>query len=441
MKVSLEHIPGNKGFPIVGELPNILKEGVKYFENRKEKYGEVYKFRMPTGMVVGFLGEKAAIQLLKNHGNMFNIGNATKELLGPIYPNSIMLMDGEKHKKDRSILMQAFKREALNEYITKMPEIIEQTLEEIRLQNTIKVYPMFKTLVIRIVGKLFFGIDDEEFLIKVNKAITPMGIAMVSVPVNIPGTAYHKGLKGRKYLSKAFLELAVQKRAKPGTDFFSKLCSATNEDGDTFTDQEIVDHLLFLYQGAYDTTSWALSNLVYRLAKAPEWQEKMREELKNIDLTQIDLQTLLGLKVSTMIFYEAMRMAPSVPLTIREVNEDWKISDEIIIPKGTKIWVSMAMGMKDPKYWNKPEKFDPARFSDKRQEHKKCPHSFLPFGAGPHQCIGRVFAEIIVKMMMTALLQEFRFSVPNDYKIAISEFPIMRPKDGLPVRFEKIAYQ
>ncbi len=438
MSKNIDHLPGNKGLPVVGEILNISKEGVKYFENRKEKYGEVYKFRMPTGMVVGFLGEKAAITLLKNHGNIVNIGNATKDLLGPIYPNSIMLMDGEQHKKDRSILMQAFKRKALSEYITKMPKILEQTLEEIRDKKNIKVYPMFKTLVIRITGKLFFGIEDEVFLKKVNEAITPMGIAMVSIPVNLPGTAYNKGLKGRKYLSKEFLKLAAQKRKHPGNDFFSKLCIATNEDGDTFTDQEIVDHLLFLYQGAYDTTSWALSNLVYRLSKAPEWQEKMRDEVKHIDLKNIDLHTILGLKTSTMIFNEAMRLSPSVPLTIREANEDLKLNEDVTVPKGTKIWVSMTMGMRDPKHWKDPEAFDPGRFSEDRQEHKKCPHAFLPFGAGPHQCIGRVFAEIIVKMMMTAILKEFRFSVPDNYKIDISEFPIMRPKDGLPVQFEKI---
>ena len=438
MNSNLDNIPGSKGLPIVGEFLKIKKDGLVFFEKEKEKYGEVYKFRMPTGMVVGFFGEKSAIDLLKNFGNKVNIGNATKDLVGPIYPNSIMLMDGPQHKKDRSILMEAFKKNALEEYIEKLPAIISKTINEIRKQKTVQVYPLFKTLTLRIAGKLFFGIEDEDFIQKINKAITPMGKAMVSIPLNIPGMVYHKGLKGQKYLSKKFLELVPEKRKNPGADFFSKLCIAANEDGDTFTDEAIVDHLLFLYQAAYDTTSWAMSYLVYNLAKHKEWQEKMRAELKDLELEKLDLKTILGLNVSMMIFNESMRMAPSVPLTIREASVDLKVDEKITIPKGTKIWVSMAMSMKDPKHWRNPELFDPSRFGDERQEHKKCPHAFLPFGAGAHQCLGRVFAEIIVKMMFTSILKEFKLSVPDDYTLPISEFPIMRPKDGLPVSFEKI---
>ncbi len=438
MKVDLKCIPGRKGFPVIGEFLKISKQGVRFFEKEKEKYGEVYKFRMPTGMVVGFFGEKSAINLLKHYGNKVNIGNATKDLVGPVYPNSIMLMDGEEHKRDRSILMEAFKRQALNEYIEKLPKIIRQTIAEIDGQQQVEVYPLFKTLTLRIAGKLFFGIDDEVFIDKINKAITPMGQAMVSIPLNIPGTIYNKGLKGRRFLSKEFLKLVPEKRKNPGADFFSKLCAAANDDGETLTDEAIVDHLLFLYQAAYDTTSWAMSYLVYNIAKHTQWQDKMREEVNDLDIGNIDLKTILGLEVSMMVFNESMRMAPSVPLTIREANEPILVDENITIPKGTKIWVSMAMSMKDEKHWKNPEVFDPSRFGKERNEHKKCPHAFLPFGAGAHQCLGRVFAEIIVKMMMTELLQKFKFSVPKDYVLPISEFPIMRPKDGLPIRFENL---
>lgn len=438
MKANLNNIPGNKGLPIVGEFLKISKNGIAFFQNKKEKYGEVYKFSMPTGMVVGFFGEKSAIDLLKNFGDKVNIGNATKDLVGPIYPNSIMLMDGPQHKKDRSILMEAFKKEALQDYIQKLPVIINKTTTEIRGQKVARVYPLFKTLTLRIAGKLFFGIEDEDFIKKINNAITPMGKAMVSIPLNIPGMVYRKGLKGRKYLSKEFLKLVPEKRKKPGVDFFSKLCIASNENGDTFTDKAIVDHLLFLYQAAYDTTSWAMSYLAYNLSKHQEWQEKMRAEVKDLELEMLDLKTILGLNVSMMIFNESMRMAPSVPLTIREANIDIKVDEKITIPKGTKIWVSMAMSMKDPKHWKNPELFDPSRFGSERQEHKKCPHAFLPFGAGAHQCMGRVFAEIIVKMTMTSILQEFKLSVPDNYILPISEFPIMRPKDGVPIYFTKI---
>ncbi len=438
MKNNLDSLPGRKGLPIVGEFLNISKQGIQFFEHQKEKYGEVYKFRMPTGMVVGFMGETSAFDILKNRRDIVNIGNATKDLIESIYPNSIVLMDGEKHKRDRSILMQAFRRDALNDYIKKLPQIIYPIIDEIRGQKIPKVHPIFKNLLISITGRLFYGIEDAAFLEKINKAITPMSKSLVNVQLNFPGTVYHKALKGRKYLLRTFLELVAQKRANPGQDFFSNLCIAANEDGESFTDQEIVDHLLWFYQASYDTTSWALSYLVYRLAKSPEWQEKTRLEIQDIDLERLDLQTLLGLKTSTMVLYESMRLAPSVPLTIREANEDLKVSEEITIPKGTKIWVSMAMAMKDPNSWRNPEKFDPERFGGERKEHKKCPHAYLPFGAGPHQCIGRVFAEIVIKMTMIALLKEFRVTVPNGYEIPMSEFPLMRPKDGLPIHFEKL---
>lgn len=438
MKENIDVLPGKKSLPIIGEFLKISKQGIKYFEEGKKKYGEIYKFRMPKGMAVGFFSDTATIDILKNYGDKINLGNAAKELLGPVYPNSIMTMDGPEHKRDRSILMQAFQKTSLVNYIKKLPIYIEHLIDGLDGKKTVKVHPTFKTFNLRIVGRLFFGIEDDIFIKKVNKSITPMSAAMVNVPVNLPGTTYYKGLKGRKFMSREFLKLVPEKRAKPGSDFFSTLCNASNEDGDTLPDESIVDHLLFLYQAAFDTTSWTLSYFTYCLAKYPEWQEKMRQEVRTIDLTTIDLTTILGLEISTQVFNEVMRMAPAVPLTTREASEDLKINKEVTVPKGTKIWVSMEMSMKDTKYWSNPQEFNPARFGEELKEHKNCPYAFLPFGAGPHQCIGRVFAEIVIKMTMIGLLQKFKFSVSEKYKIPILEFPIMKPKDGLPIHFEKI---
>ncbi|MFU8829977.1 MAG: cytochrome P450 [Phycisphaerales bacterium] len=91
-----------------------------------------------------------------------------------------------------------------------------------------------------------------------------------------------------------------------------------------------------------------------------------------------------------------------------------------------------------PEWWPAPDRFDPERFSPERAEDTRHTHMWIPFGGGPHHCIGLRFAELQVKAIMHQLLSRYRISVEPGYEMPVQQAPISRPRDGLPVRFEPI---
>ena len=109
-----------------------------------------------------------------------------------------------------------------------------------------------------------------------------------------------------------------------------------------------------------------------------------------------------------------------------------------VIPAGTFVITSPYVTHHMEEWWNEPEKFDPERFSPERNEHKKHPYQYVPFGGGAHKCIGLHFAELQVKAIMHQVLQQFEWSVSEDYTMPINFTTLPIPKDGLPVTLKRV---
>ena len=90
-------------------------------------------------------------------------------------------------------------------------------------------------------------------------------------------------------------------------------------------------------------------------------------------------------------------------------------------------------------WWTAPEHFDPERFSAERQEHKRHPGQFVPFGGGAHMCIGLHFGDMEVKALLHQLVLQFAWQVPANYTMAVNFTSLPRPADHLPVSLMRIA--
>jgi cytochrome P450 len=90
-------------------------------------------------------------------------------------------------------------------------------------------------------------------------------------------------------------------------------------------------------------------------------------------------------------------------------------------------------------WWDKPETFDPERFSEARAEDKRHTHSYIPFGGGEHMCLGLRFAETQVKIVLHHILRRYRFTLEPGYTMPVQQAPISKPQDGLPLILEPLA--
>jgi len=304
------------------------------------------------------------------------------------------------------------------------------------------MHHLFKALTLDLALETFVGVDltpeEQEQVNKAFIAAVRAGTSVIRKP--IPGGPWARGLKARAFLEDFFRSHLPAKRrdgadSEGARDLFAQLCRAQSEDGHAFSDDDIVNHMIFLLMAAHDTTTITLSSIAYHLAKNPEWQEKARAE--SMAAGDLDFDGVLGLDVLDRVMKESMRLCSPVPSLPRVAVRDTSLGG-FHIPAGAFVTVSPYMNHYLPELWPDPTRFDPDRFAPERREDRSHRLAFEPFGAGVHKCIGMHFAGMQVRAIMHELLRGYRWSVPDDYVWPIDLTALPFPRDGVPVALEKL---
>jgi cytochrome P450 len=437
----LSQVPGNLRLPFVGDTFKFLQDPIALFTEKQKLHGDVFKIRLFGEIVVFMLGAEANRFLLIEQAKYFSNKEGWKFSIGELFQNGLMLKDGDEHKYHRSILQSAFKKDPMAGYLEEIVPTTANYLQTWQNQSELCIFPAMKALTLQIAGKVFFGLDFSDDLQKINQAIIQVVRASsTGLPLAIPFTTYWRGLQARKVLEDYFGKLIASRRHQPTKDIFGMLCIAQNDEGDKLRDQEIIDHLIFLLMAGHDTTASTLTSLFYELAVNPEWQERLREASQQFAETQeINLQSLNNQLVELdWAIKETLRLHPPLIMIPRKSTTEIKF-DTMTLPAQTAVTALIYHNHNQDQYFKNPSQFDPERFAEPRSEHKKCPHAYAPFGAGQHHCIGYAFAEMQIKAIMHQVLLNYRWSVSAGYRADYQAIPLQEPKDGLPIKLEKIA--
>ncbi|XP_058116997.1 uncharacterized protein LOC131284572 [Anopheles ziemanni] len=221
--------------------------------------------------------------------------------------------------------------------------------------------------------------------------------------------------------------------------FLDMLLQAT-VDGRPLTDLEIREEVdTFMFEG-HDTTTSAISFLLQSLAKNPDVQQKVFEEVRSIvgdDLKQpVTMAMLNDMSYLDLVIKETLRLFPSVPMIGRKMLETTEINGKIY-PAGANLIIMPFFLGRDAKYFPNPEKFDPERFNVERSAEKTNPYQYIPFSAGPRNCIGQKFAVAELKSLVSKVLLHYEILPPSEERTEsfIAEL-ILRPEHGLFVRLQ-----
>ncbi|CAH3015400.1 unnamed protein product [Porites evermanni] len=223
-------------------------------------------------------------------------------------------------------------------------------------------------------------------------------------------------------------------RKKKHLDFLDILLEAKDEDGNGLNDEEIVGEVMtFLFAG-HDTTASVICWTLYNFAKYPEHQEKCRQELDEVlgDNLDLDWQQLGKLKYLLMCIKESSRIFAPVPMTGRTLDKAYEI-DGHLIPEGTWVMTNTYALHHNPHVWKDPETFDPLRFTSENSKNMS-PYSFIPFSAGPRNCIGQTFALTEVKITVAMILRKFKLSLDPENVVPVDDLIpelILRSKNGI----------
>ena len=434
----LKSIPGDSGFPLVGHTFSTIRNPVRWGLRRYKRFGEISWARAYGIKLVNLVGPDANQFLLQNKGDVFSNNQGWDFFIGKFFTRGIMLLDFEEHRQHRRIMQAAFKKNALVEYLKEMNPGIERGVSEWKPGQKFFMFTALKQLTLDLATEVFMGDELGREVNKVNKAFVDTvraGTSLIRYP--LPGTRWKRGIDGRKVLERFFFSKLESRKNSNGRDLFSQLCRAETEDGERFSDQDVVNHMIFLMMAAHDTTTITLSTMFYHLAKNPDWQDRLRRESIALGKEHLDYEDLATLSGLTKVMKESLRLCAPVPSLPRKTVEDTEFKG-VFIPKGSMINISPYITHYMSEYWPNPYKFDPDRFDESRREDKVHPYAWVPFGGGAHMCIGLHFAELQVKAVLHQVLLKYRWSVDQGYKMPIDTTSLPVPADRLPVNMRRV---
>ena len=430
-------IPLVKGLPLVGNLPKFLRDPLANAQSLA-LHGNVVRSRTFFETVT-LLGPDANQFVLHDREGNFSSRGGWSYWISAVFPGAIMAMDAPVHRQHRRIMQGAFQRAAMARYVQDMGPVIASVLDGWPSNGEVmQVFPQLKALTLNIAARVFMGMALGPEADRMNQAfVDTVAASLALVRKPLPPLAMWRGVRARRYLVQVMRAQLADKRSSDGPDLFSQLCHARSEEGEAFSDDEVVNHMIFLMMAAHDTTTSALTTMVYCLARHPEWQDKLRQDSQALPNEHLQFSQLPGCERTEWVMKESLRLYPPLTSIPRKAAKDCEFGG-YHIPKGTPVGISPIHTHHLPSLWARPHDFDPERFSPARAEHRQHPYAYLPFGGGAHLCIGQHFAEMEVKSVMHQVLRRFKFSVPEGYRMPYQLVPIAKPRDGLPIHLQAL---
>lgn len=384
--------------------------------------------------------------LLKN-ADQFPKTRLDRRVLKPIIGNGLLTAQGESWRWQRKIASPPFRHAELLTYV---PTIVEAANDCVAQWKSHGSKP-FVSNVEEDMTEATFAIIARTILAGVSRAdgdiikragrayLDPISWEVAAALLQVPETMWHPG-KGR--MRRAAVELratvgrlVAQRRKEDtvGTDLVARMLAAKDPDtGEPMPDDMIADNLAtFLFAG-HETTAKLLTWTLYILARAPEWQERLRNELyTTIGTGPIDAATIAKLPITSRVLKEVMRLYPPAPVMTRVNAEDVEIGGKQI-PSPTLVVIPIFAIHRHRSLWQDPDRFDPDRFLPENEA--QYPRTqFMPFGYGQRVCIGSSFAIIEATAILATLLQSVRFEWDGRHAPEPVSRITLRPKGGMPL--------
>ncbi|WP_280312687.1 cytochrome P450 [Nocardia abscessus] len=434
----LKPVPGDFGLPRIGYTLHALADPIQFARNRFDRLGPVQWMGMLGRRMVTFGSPEGYEAVMLDRDKVLSAQRGWEWLIGPFFRGGLLLRDFDEHLFHRRIMQQAFTRPRLIGYLGLSTPRITRGIARWEPGDDFRVYRAIKKLLLQQATEVFAGAELSADAARLERAFEDAvrgGAALIRA--NVPGGVWARGVRGRRVLEEHFRRELPAKRAGEGDDLFSVLCRASTADGETFTDAEVVEHMIFVMMAAHDTSTIAASMLVYELGRHPEWQERLRAESVALGKPALDYDDLDRLPSLDLAFKEALRVYSPVAQQVRETIADTDILG-YYLPKGTLILCGTYGLMRNEAYWHDADTFDPERFADHRREDRSHRFAWAPFGGGAHKCIGLYFGGMTVKAVVHQMLLRYRWSVPEGYQVPLVAGTGPVPADGLPIRLERI---
>ncbi len=423
---ALAHLPGRRGLPLIGVMPEILKDPLGFSRRMTAQHGRVYRFHAFGHWHLHVTGPEANETVLFDEAGLFSAREGWGQLIEPLFPGALLIKDGPEHRADRRLMGEAFKQAELSGYQEIFVRDIALSLDG-WTGGTIDTYAEIRKLTFRIAASTFLGVpldEEAEVAIALLQNMIASLLAMVKSPV--PSLVRMKGRIARQRLELILGRLIAEKRAAPGEDFLSRVAQLRDENGALLPVARICESFAFLLSAAHDTLASSLTSLTYQLAANPGWADALRLELDSVGIGDPLEAARAPLPLMDMVYKEALRLNGPAPVVWRRAARPFTV-EGLRIPEGMMVGANLMMSHRLPDLWPNPEAFDPTRFTAEAEQ-ARGRFAFIPFGAGVHKCLGMHFARQQARIFAAMLLRTADLRLASDAPVLWYQWPNARPR-------------
>jgi cytochrome P450 len=431
-----------------GYLRRIFKDPQPVLDELREQHGPIVALGGgPVRMAI--VGDPTALrELYGMPTDRFRWGHKFNVLGFVVGPSSMIVSDGEEHKRRRSSVQAAFSRRRLNGWIPMIVDRTDAAIDRVIAGvgtdgAEVDLYPVGRKLVLDIVVRSLFGerlaARAEEIgalFARPQAYLEAPGVKQLPHP--FPFTARARVRADRKALDALIDGEIARLRAAPSDDPLDVLATLVGEG--TLTDAEIRDQVVTLMGAGFDTTSATLAWMVWCTSLCDGLWARLRVEADEVfgPVTgappSADDTSLTRLDLAARVMRETTRLHPAGVVAPREAAVD-VIAGGYRIPKGTLILTSAHLAGRDPKAWTDPLVFDPDRFVDPAPEQAALADiAWVPFGRGARNCIGFALAQMELTLIIARLAQRLDITAVRAEKPRPVGMVVNRPTGGAPMR-------
>jgi cytochrome P450 len=412
-----------------------------------KRYGDVVRYRL--GSLLVFLvvhpdGVKHVLQ--ENHRNYVKSPdyNILKRVLG----EGLLTSEAPLWLRQRRLMAPLFHRQRIAEFGATMVDstlkMLDRWSAQAREGGSFDVCNEMAHLTLEIVARVLFKIDIEgEVAREIGHDVTVANewMGQFGLQTLLPWLPTPRNREFRRVtrsLDAIMAGIIADHRQSSNDqgDLLSLLLAARDEDtGETMSDKQVRDEALTLILAGHETTANALAWTWYLLAQNPDVERKLHAEVADVlDGRAPTVADLPNLTYTSMVIDESMRLYPAAWSVGRSATAD----DEILgcdIPKGASVMLSQWLTHRHPEFWDDPERFDPERFAPERSAARPR-YAYFPFGGGPRQCIGNIFALTEANLILATVAQKYRLRMVPAHRVEPNPLVTLRPRYGLKMSLE-----
>ena len=440
-------LPEGPKTPQLLQLIQWIANPFAFMESCAQRYGDM--FTVSIGQVPGatvFVSHPSAMQeILRPDSKEFDAPGEVNEIFSLLLGNySLMLLSGDRHRRERQLLTPPFHGERMRAYGQLIGDITEEEISQWEKGKSFLARSSMQKISLRVILRAVFGLNEGQRYQKLEKLLASvldmLGSPLRSSLLFFPALQKDLGawspwgrfVRQRQQIDELIYGEIRDRRQQfdpSRTDILSLLMSAKDEAGEGMTDVELRDELMTLLAAGHETTASALTWALYWIHRLPEVREKLLQELDRLG-DNPDPSTIARLPYLNAVCSETLRIYPVALITFpRRVKLPLEIMGQQFEP-GTLLTGCIYLTHQREDLYPEHQRFKPERFLERQFS----TYEYLPFGAGSRRCIGMAFAMFEMKVVLAKILSRIELTLADNRPVE----PVRRgltfaPSGGVPL--------